>query len=225
MKNERNKEKEYSDRLSQLNLDALRNIKKLFEIMEEQGALEEERSWSIPCAKIEREGMSKEEARSLFHFAGTLGVLDEYDRSLQKPGCITLTPPIWEEPYVTNYKIFLKVLNDVLDSKSKNEGKVVLYFTKSGDLYREPKDKYLYQLRQGRIKILEYILNFKDHQFYQTKIIASELGKNDDNLRKDIGDINSTAKGKLDIENNIIEGKEGSGYRLNLKYKIVRKKN
>ena len=101
--------------------------------------------------------------------------------------------------------------------------KISLYLNNAGDLYREPKSKYCYALRSERYKILKHFIDNKIYKFYPTKELAIDLGKNDNNLRKEINKINTLAKGKLGIKDNIIEGRQGSGYRLNPNYKITPK--
>lgn len=107
--------------------------------------------------------------------------------------------------------------------KNKLQQKILLYFNNTGDLYKEPRSKRCYALSGKRYKILKHFVDNKIYSFLPTKEIAADLGKNDNNLRKEINKINPLAKDKLKIKNSIIEGRKGSGYRLNPNYKIISK--
>jgi hypothetical protein len=95
----------------------------------------------------------------------------------------------------------------------------VIFLSTSGDLYRQPKTKYCYKLRQlqYRAKLIRAISNnFLDTEHLQLK---SGYG-NKLSLRKAIGELNAKAKTFLKLKDKLIEGKPGSGYRLNPVYKL-----
>jgi len=97
---------------------------------------------------------------------------------------------------------------------------------KNGELWKEPKKKFCYPLEEARErhKIIKYFTENKLYNYLSTKQIANDLETTNSNLMKQIGNINSIAKGKLKIRNNLLEGKRNSGYRINSGYKIINKK-
>ncbi len=107
-------------------------------------------------------------------------------------------------------------------NKQQMDGKN-LFLNQFGDLYKEPKSKYCYASRGGRYKILKHFVDNKIYSFFPTKEIAINLGKSENNLRKEINKINPMAKDRLKIKDNIIEGREGFGYRLNPNRKIIKR--
>lgn len=110
--------------------------------------------------------------------------------------------------------------------KKKNDTKkIVLYLSKRGELWREPKMKSCYPIEEksDRHKIVRYFVENKLYDYFPTREIASNLELTTENLMKQIGNINNIAKGKLKIKDRIIEGKRDSGYKINSKYKITEK--
>lgn len=118
-----------------------------------------------------------------------------------------------------------KVVQEPAKPKTKAEyNKTVIYWNEIGDLYRDPKIKYCYAMGQekDRHKIIKYLINNKG--FRPTFQIASIFeGKSEDTIIKEIGKINSTARGKLGIKDNIVLGRKGSGYRINPAYHFALK--
>lgn len=118
-----------------------------------------------------------------------------------------------------------KILKKV-DEKMQKDKKTILpelYLNTVGDLWREPKSKYCYQMgeKSDRHQIVRYLATNKGHQ--QTSAISVALGnKNEQSIRTEIGKIRGNIKKFLKIEGKqvIEEGRKGSGYKIGLKYKI-----
>ena len=71
-----------------------------------------------------------------------------------------------------------------------------------------------------RHKTVRFLAENRGYQ--QTIEISSVLGdKNIKSVQTEIYKINNIAIGKLEIKNKLIEGKKGSGYRINPKYKVI----
>lgn len=124
------------------------------------------------------------------------------------------------------FKNFLQIihgsfLESIDTEESKNEfNKIILHMNPSGELYRDPKAKHCYPMgeKSDRCKIIKFLT---DGGYKETRIIVNELGnKKEQTVRTEITKINKNVKNKLNI-NNFIEGKKGSGYRINPKYKVV----
>ena len=103
-----------------------------------------------------------------------------------------------------------------------------IYLNQAGDLYREPRAKHCYPMAnaKNRYKIIRYFAENKLYDYYPTPEIMSNLDYKDKiTLRKDIGKLNNIIQGKISLKDkeNIIEGRGGSGYRINPKYKIILK--
>lgn len=127
-----------------------------------------------------------------------------------------------------NRKLLLKERKRLVDfdKPSNKDGteaseKIILFFTPDGDLYREPKNKYCYSLSKEKMR--EKIIRFLNGKGYQsTEIIQAEVGSADaQSIRLAIGKINDKAKSLLGLKSKLIEGRKGSGYRINPQYKIV----
>lgn len=219
------KEKRYKEALSRINLSTSEEIKKVIDIMEDQGYLEEEKYWSIPYSKFEKADISSQEARNIFRFLISLGILPQNEPITQPEGYIAIEPPVWEELYITNYDIFQKVLRNAIETKSQKEKIPILYLGAVGDLYREPKEKHCYQMgeKSDRHKIIRFLATNAGYQ--ETKLIAFELGnKGEQTIRTEIGKIRDNIKEYLSIKGkDFLQGRKGSGYRINPKYKIVLK--
>ena len=123
---------------------------------------------------------------------------------------------IQEKDVNLNHKIF----EDLGKKKVDNEkNKNTIFLNSSGDLYREPKNKYCYSMgeKDDRHKIVRFLMANKGYQ--PTSQIAFQFeDKNEDSVIDTIGKINSIAKGKLQIKDNILLGKRGSGYKTNSAY-------
>ncbi len=98
--------------------------------------------------------------------------------------------------------------------------KVEIYLDDVGDLWRMPKDKYCYEMGQesDRCKIIRYLIENKGYQ--QTSAISVALeGKDKRSIRTEIGKIRNHIENSLKLKKGLkaIEGKKGSGYKLNSK--------
>lgn len=96
-----------------------------------------------------------------------------------------------------------------------------LHLDHTGNLWREPQNKYCYAMIENsdRHKILRYLI---DHKGYN-KIPEISLhldGKNLNTIISEIGKMRRNIKNKLKIRD-LIEGKKGSGYRINPAYRVL----
>lgn len=125
---------------------------------------------------------------------------------------------------ITNMpELKVKGLDSPLTKKKKRMNENILYLNKVGVLYREPKAKYCYEIgeKSDRHKIVRFLTENRGYQ--STRLIAVELGnKNEKSLRTEIGKIRGNIKNGLNIDGkDLLQGKKGSGYRINPKYKII----
>ena len=138
-----------------------------------------------------------------------------------------LHPSPFDRLNVVAFKAITQTINNLLmqtvdfnAEKKTNDTK--LFLNQNGELHREPKTKYCYEIGEGsdRYKIVKFLAS---SGYKQTQVIADELGnKNIQTLRTEIGKINLNVKNKLGLSD-FIDGKKGSGYRLNPKYKVALK--
>jgi hypothetical protein len=109
------------------------------------------------------------------------------------------------------------------NNKTDEDDLMELHFDNSGDFWRKPKNIYCYKMRKNetRYKIIRLLIDNNGYQ--QTSKISSLLGgKNEQQIRTEIAKIRKAIHQKLKITGGkIIEGREGSGYRINPKYRIV----
>lgn len=100
---------------------------------------------------------------------------------------------------------------------------LILYLDNYGNLWHGDKEKNCYPMdaKSGRFFIFKYLVDNKG--FQETAAISSALGgKNTQNVRTEIGKIRSNISKYLGIDGkDLIEVKDGSGYRINPKYQIV----
>lgn len=111
--------------------------------------------------------------------------------------------------------------------KKQKELKTNLFLTPNGELYREPKNKYCYSMdeKSKRYKIIHFLATNKGYQSTQSILIESGI-KNEKTLRNEIRKIREKVTKYLKIKGkDFLEGKAGSGYRINPKYKITILKN
>lgn len=104
---------------------------------------------------------------------------------------------------------------------------IELTLDNDGDLYKEPKKTYCYQLHESQepLKILLFFLKHPNHKYESTQTIAFELDKKPQYLRTEIGKINRIASSRLGLgKEKLIQAKQNSGYRLNPKIKITAEK-
>ena len=106
--------------------------------------------------------------------------------------------------------------------ESQPKAIIKLCLESSGDLWREPKKKYCYPLGNGsgRYRVIQHLVVNKGYQ--QTSSISSIFEKKSlESIRKEIGEINDNFEKFIKIKTGkFIEGRKGSGYRVNPKYKI-----
>ncbi|HRY59783.1 MAG TPA: hypothetical protein P5096_00120 [Patescibacteria group bacterium] len=112
------------------------------------------------------------------------------------------------------------IIIDGIAAKLNASGdKIVLYINSSGDLYQkgDQEHKHSFKLSSLRFQILRILKDsFVKPEYIRHETDSVSVGS----VRKAVNEINSQVKIKLGIENNIIEGKGGSGYRINPKYKL-----
>lgn len=112
------------------------------------------------------------------------------------------------------------------EKTDKKESKITtLYLNSVGDLWREPKDKFCYPMGEtsDRHKIVRYLVTNKGYQ--QTSQISMALmEKSKQTIRQEKRKINENFRKRLKIKtDDLIEGRQGSGYRINPGYKILPK--
>lgn len=99
-----------------------------------------------------------------------------------------------------------------------------LYLNHIGDLWREPKKGNCYPMgeKSGRHQIVRLLATNSGYQ--QTLTISDKLnGKSQQSIRTEIGKIRNNIKKFLHIPGKQIleDGRKGSGYRINPKFKII----
>ncbi len=112
----------------------------------------------------------------------------------------------------------LQILKELEDGDSKT-----IILSSDGDLYREPKIKYCYHMRNAKKPLA--ILRMLKTTYIPTNIIRDEIEiASDPATRKLIGKIRSQAKIHLGLKNKplFIESK-GEGYRISPYYKLIKK--
>jgi len=114
-------------------------------------------------------------------------------------------------------------------SKSEQQDKaLVLYLNKNGDLYKEPKNKFCYEMKGKGVplKILNYFIDHPNTDYQEnTATIAETLDISDKQLRTEIGKMRSKSRSTFEFGDGIelIESRQNSGYRLNPNVQISRK--
>ena len=157
-----------------------------------------------------------------YHISGQ--TRDDSSRRFQarnSPELEALHTPTFKNVIETIHSVFIQAL-EVEESESESK-KISLFLNPSGELWREPKAKYCYEMGEesDRCKIVKFL---SGGGYKQTQVIANELGdKNKQTLRTEKSKINTNIKNKLKLSN-FIDGKKGSGYRINPKYKIILKR-
>jgi len=102
---------------------------------------------------------------------------------------------------------------------SKKLWQETLILTNSGDLCRGG-NCYRFKNEGNRIKIIYKLTEAEG--YIKTKLLREQTGyKTEGSLRDAIKEINSKAKYRLKIKDNLIEGRAESGYRINENYFIV----
>ncbi len=108
------------------------------------------------------------------------------------------------------------------DVRSQKPTSTQLYLTSHGALYRNPKDKWCYNLTENsdRHKIVTLLAERKD--FVQSKELCAYLqDKNTHSLGNEMGKIKNNVREMLGLED-FIEGKKGSGYKLNYPITLIK---
>lgn len=114
----------------------------------------------------------------------------------------------------------IKAFEEEKEKTIKRSGETILYLSVDGDLYRKPKSKYSYPLHEAGNRIV--IIKMLDSSYRKTKSLLEEVPyKNRESLSQAIKEINRKFKYHIKIKNNLIEGRQTSGYRINPKYKII----
>lgn len=102
--------------------------------------------------------------------------------------------------------------------------KYILTLDKNGDLWRTPKEKFCYPMMESkvRLKIVRFLATSQVGEYIDTKGLARALEKDTQYIRSEIGKINNIAKKELKLQQQkFIDGKQGSGYRINPNIKIL----
>ena len=110
-----------------------------------------------------------------------------------------------------------------LDGKTKRKrNRTDLYLDSSGDLWRNPREKFCYEIGEhtDRYKIVRTVVD-NEPQYQKTHDISLAVEKPEQLVRKEIQKINQNAKRQLKLgKDKVIEGKKGKGYRISPNYKI-----
>ena len=117
---------------------------------------------------------------------------------------------------IANQMAILEKLGNLESVKGKRCSTLKLSLEQVGDLWRESKNKFCYEIgeRSDRHKIVRYLAINKG--FQQTTDISRALeGKNEQTIRKEIGKIRNEIRKYLKIDGKrVIEGRKGSGYKI-----------
>jgi hypothetical protein len=106
-------------------------------------------------------------------------------------------------------------------------GRTVLYLNSNGDFYREPKESFCYETKDGGVpnRILKYFANNPNTNYEQnTEGVAVSVGIKTDQLRKEINKMRSPMETTLKIKERLFESRSNKGYRLNPNIEILLKK-
>ncbi len=104
-----------------------------------------------------------------------------------------------------------------------NNHSLQIYLNSDGDLYRLPKNNFNYAMvkSKGLIQIIKFLKQNNSGDYIQTKLIAANLHKKVDHIRTDIGKINGRFINKLNLEDNLIIGRQNEGYKINPIYELI----
>ncbi len=109
-------------------------------------------------------------------------------------------------------------------NKKKEHKQTTLYLDINGNFWREPKIKNCYKMKEyrGRHRFILFLAKNRGYQpLYQ--ILKATEGKNLKSLQKEKRKINENIKKFINLKNDVIDSKVGSGYRIDPKYKIILK--
>lgn len=127
--------------------------------------------------------------------------------------------------------IIIQITNDAIQNeiirKYSESNKIVIYLSKDGDLYLDPKDEYCYRMKKGSIrhKIIR-ILKDQDNSYSTQEIRVDSDAKEARAVRDAIGEINKKAEEFLSIQNTDTKKliiNRGDGYQVNNLYYIFEK--
>lgn len=175
----------------------------------------------IALSILTKNGAIKEYHRCWGHSETERGIVRYNEVSLVKPKTARNDIEAYEAYHVTiEPKALSRFVSQskVLAGKAKKDGVVELTLDNDGDLYKEPKEKFCYQLHtdQEPLKIVLYFIKRQGLGFESTKMTALSLEKDPQYLRAEIGKINRIAASRLGLgKEKLIEAKQNSGYRLN----------
>jgi len=105
----------------------------------------------------------------------------------------------------------------------KKDDKITIFLTSSGTFYRNVENKEIQYNAYSSKKPLEVFrfLNAQEYNFVETPIITKHTScLNDSAVRKAVNKFNEAANFRLKLVYDIIDSKQGSGYRINPKYRI-----
>ncbi len=118
----------------------------------------------------------------------------------------------------------LKEYKTTLGEEKKDDGENTVYLSPDGDLYRKPKNQFCYPMEKdsNRCKIVKYLS--ENFGYQKTALIKTNMGAGSiKTVNTEIGKIRNNIKKYLRIEGkDLINGKKGSGYRINPRYKIIK---
>ncbi len=109
--------------------------------------------------------------------------------------------------------------------KKKTKSSTKLFLNQTGDLWRDPKEKYCYGMgeKSDRHKTVRYL--FQNKGYSDTSVISSQFeSKSKKSIRTEIGKLNKKITGSLKLKSKVIQGRKESGYRINPVYSISIKK-
>ena len=133
----------------------------------------------------------------------------------------------YRAPYQVESDSSEKLEEPQVKSKIIKNSPLILYLDKSDNLYEDPKRKYCYKLMGSRNR-LKYIRILAIHQtktsdYLSTNEFALTLGKSAQYIRGEKPKINMAAKRSLKLDRyklELLDGKQGSGYRINPEIRI-----
>lgn len=172
--------------------------------------------------------LENKDAADIVHMAQELrAILVNYRDQTSVTGAGYLKIPVFKQYCRRVNTYLLKELSLLPEPDETKEIKtkpveIVLFLDQSGDLWKQPKEKFCYRMisAKGRLEILKFLIRYKVKDNYiETRKIADKLGREATYIRSELGKMKKSAKSNLKI--NLIDSKQGSGYRLNPNIKIL----
>lgn len=106
----------------------------------------------------------------------------------------------------------------------ENSGGLTIHLTAQGDLYREPKEKFCYEM-SGKgvpIRILKHFADNPNNDYQENTVAAANaIGIGAEQLRKEINKMRKPIRDALNLEEDLLEGRKNSGYRINPNIKLL----